>query len=202
MKDIQGQITPTERELLKTLPGVFNALSVIEIGALWGGSTSAFANGMDEGEIFCIDPFCFYRYLDESPGQLQRFLDNTKGWQAEKPLLRVTPLIGTVTTTAIRYFLEERISNPFDLAFIDGAHDASSALIDLACIVPVIKFGGCVALHDHNTNYGIQFATSVYEKAGLIVAQPNMGVDSIALFQRTDKLWDDKIGTFVRGHFQ
>lgn len=187
-----------ERELLFALPSRFSAKAVLEIGSFVGGSTSALAQGMTAGEIFCIDPFCFYRSVDDQPYQLQRWLENTRNWQDEKPGLRVTPLVGSVTSPPIRYFLEDRILS-FDAAFVDGAHDASSTIVDLACILPSMKTGSAIAMHDHLSKYGVPFACSLFEETGFISKDYQAG--SIQVYQRTKKPWDDKLGVSVRGYF-
>ena len=198
MNDVHAMLTSAERSLLRDLPASYGAKSVIEVGSFVGGSASAFAQGMDDGEIVCVDTFCFYRTIEDQPYQLQRWMDNTSEWQKEKPGLRVIPLVGSVTTPAIRYLLEDRVRS-FDLAFVDGAHDASSAIIDLACVLPALKSGGILAMHDHSERYGIPFACSIFQHTGFI--EPVKSVDSIVVFRRTEKQWDQNVGTFVRGHF-
>jgi predicted O-methyltransferase YrrM len=198
MNDVRAMLSPQERDLLRSLPEKFQAESILEIGVFVGGSTSYFAQGMDAGEIVCVDTFCFYRTIEDQPYQLQRWIENTNGWQKEKPNIRTIPLVGSVTTPAIRYFLEDRVCS-FDIAFIDGAHDATSVLVDLSCILPAVRRGGGVVVHDHTEEYGVPFACSIFESAGLI--EPVSKTDSVVVYHRTDKPWDDHVGAFVRGHF-
>lgn len=76
---------------------------------------------------------------------------------------RVRCLVGTLETTAP---VAESLG-PFDLVFIDGAHDRESVESDIARARELLAPGGVIALHD----YGSPFDPGVAEAADALTAE-------------------------------
>lgn len=134
--DVPGWLGPSEGEALADLA---RDRTVLEIGSFLGRSTAALAS--TARRVWAVDWHFKDRCTasvdvqDTLPG-LRRNL--TDCGLADKVII----LCGLVDD------VQEHLVGPFDLVFIDGAHDAKSVARDAALARRVVAPGGVVAFHD------------------------------------------------------
>jgi len=111
---------------------------VLEFGSQYGRSTIAlarFARSVHSVDWHRGDAFC------AGGESLQPLLDNLgKAGVEDRVAIHVSGF--TVSASAFK-------PEYFGFAFIDGAHDAASAYLDLSTAWPLVQIGGRIALHDY-----------------------------------------------------
>lgn len=141
--DIPGWMHPAEG---KTLAGLCRGKRVLEIGSYCGLSTVCI--GRTAESVTCVDYFdgrATPEPRDTRPafdGNIQRY-----GIADKVTVLHPDDLIGA-----------EEFLGPFDVAFIDGAHDYESVEADVQKCLPLLARDGLLAFHDfkHPCHGGIE----------------------------------------------
>jgi predicted O-methyltransferase YrrM len=158
-KDIDGWLNPAEGQVLASLAAGW---TVLELGSYKGRSTvcmAASARLVVAVDWHNGDSACGHE--DTAPDFLRNLTDH--GVRDH-----VVPIIGRIEQAAP--FL---VSSAFELAFVDGAHDAesteSATRLALRCVAP----GGVIAWHDWNYS-------SVREAVAACGLKPNSFRDSLA----------------------
>lgn len=127
---------------------------ILEIGTWMGKSACIFAGACletsPEARVWCIDPFLMLgsdaqaRYHKQlvrgAGGTFYQFIDNAQrlGFYDQ-----VIPL-ATVSEVALQRVPDESLR----LAFVDGRHDYQGVSTDTRLVLPKLRVGGILALHD------------------------------------------------------
>jgi SAM-dependent methyltransferase len=136
-RDVPGWLTTTEGEALSRLA---RGRRVLEVGSYLGLSTICLARTAES--VVSIDPHdgrgtaCPGDTYDAFIGNLRRH------GVAE----RVRAIRGTTRTVD-----PAEVGGPFDLVFIDGAHDRESVACDIALSLRWLAPGGLLAFHDYRS---------------------------------------------------
>ncbi len=144
---VGGFLFPREGPLLYELARACSGRGVIvEIGSWKGKSTIWLASGARAGarvRVYAVDPHTGSPELREQYGdgiwtlpEFERNLERAGVGEL------VSPIVSTSEDAAAEF------SQPIELLFIDGAHDAASVRRDLEAWTPRVVEGGVVALHD------------------------------------------------------
>jgi predicted O-methyltransferase YrrM len=138
---IEGWLTPAQgRALFEAAGRVEKGQAVVEIGSHRGKSTVLLAAGLPDGvTLTAVDPFDDPRW-GGGPESLEVFLSNLdRAGVAE----RVTLHRGLSADAATDWS-----GPPVGLAWIDGAHDRTSVLVDIDGWDAHLADGGTMLLHD------------------------------------------------------
>lgn len=145
-----GQMSDVEYKTLYELASIPINGYCIEIGALYGKSTSVLAlasKTISIGKVISID-------IDFDLNRLRYFkanLDEFNLWDYVIPVLsnsaQVSKILGNVKAR---------------LLFIDGGHDYDTVSNDLRLYAPLVVIGGCLVFHDYNREYDVNFAVDEY----------------------------------------
>jgi predicted O-methyltransferase YrrM len=154
-KSIPGYISYLDSMVLHHLVKPYNNEHCIgvELGSLHGKSSFTLATTIDQGKLYCIDPWEDFDTYDEryspfvnqienlpKPGMknsLDFFLENTKVCNNIIPLKGRSP------------DLCKEWSTPIDFIFIDAEHTNPSDRINIDFWLPKIKPGGKLIGHDY-----------------------------------------------------
>jgi predicted O-methyltransferase YrrM len=139
--DVDGWLTPAQGRVLFEAAGrVPVGQAVVEVGSHRGKSTILLAAGLRDGvTLTAIDPFDDPRW-GGGPDSLAVFESNlARAGVADRVTLE-RGLSGDVAATWT--------GPPVGLAWIDGAHDEGSVLVDLDGWDPHLADGGALLLHD------------------------------------------------------
>jgi predicted O-methyltransferase YrrM len=139
--DVEGWLTPAQGRLLFDAAGeVPVGQGVVEVGSHRGKSTILLAAGLRDGvTLTAIDPFDDPRW-GGGPESLAVFTENLdRAGLAD----RVTLFRGLSGDAARSWD-----GPPVGLAWIDGAHDLASVLIDIDGWDPRLAEGGTLLVHD------------------------------------------------------
>ena len=135
VRNVAGFLRDDEAELLFSLAK--NKKVIVEIGSFQGKSTICLALGT-KGKVYAIDPHTGSKEHGQV-NTLSQFKENIfKAGMAKK----IIPLV-MVSRLAVN-----KINQPIDLLFIDGAHDYKSVKQDFDDWFPKVVNGGTVAFHD------------------------------------------------------
>lgn len=130
--DVPAHLTWPERVALYALVLGIRPHRVLEIGTLYGGSACVISQAMDDadrGALWCIDP-----NPQVSPDIWSRIQHRAKMFKAKSP-------------EGLRDIYSDAKA-PFDLAFIDGDHEQAGLCKDIAGVLPILRPGGLMILHD------------------------------------------------------
>jgi hypothetical protein len=136
-QDVAGWLTFAEGRALYDLAA---GKDVLEIGSYCGRSTVCLAQSAKT--VVAVDPFDG-RGTPDPRGTRDDFLANVRRYG-------VADKIGVVVTAD----RAEIPDTPFDLVFIDGAHDRPSVEADVAAALDRLAPGGLLAFHDYRTYPG------------------------------------------------
>lgn len=137
--DVQGWLLPVEGRKLADLA---RDKRVLEIGSYRGLSTICMAQ--TARSVTCIDPFTGEGTSE--PGEtFADFKSNLKRYGVAG---KVTAYRATTAEVA------RSIDGPFDLVFIDGAHDFASISTDVAAAEHLLTPGGLMVFHDYRKTLG------------------------------------------------
>lgn len=141
----------------------------LEIGSWVGRSTVALASTAEV--VVAVDHHDGPPY-DGEGSTLQRFLANL----AAREIRNVIPILAD---SALALPLLGRV---FDVAFIDGAHDAVSCMVDGKAAWNVVKPGGWLVFHDYENHSGV--AGAVNELCRQWGVEHERRAESLALIRR------------------
>lgn len=134
---------------------------VVEIGVAEGGTTSVIANALNilggETEFFSVDLnerlFCNTEYETGYQYQeLKQYMDFSNKGMKHKFMLGKT-IAGQI----------EKIGTNIDMVIIDTTHRLPGEILDFLCVLPYMRKGGIIILHDVNLNYFKTFSDDPYE---------------------------------------
>lgn len=163
----EGWLSLAEAEVLREMA---RGKTVLEIGSWLGRSTAALASVARL--VVAVDHHHGPPY-DGEGSTLGRFLKNLE----QREIKNVLPFLADSAVAL-------PVLGPcFDLAFIDGAHDAVSAMIDGKAAWRVVVPGGWLAFHDYGNHAGVSGA--VDELCRFWGVRHQARADSLALIQRT-----------------
>jgi predicted O-methyltransferase YrrM len=118
--------------------------SLLEIGSFEGRSAVWFLENVlthPDSRITCIDTFGgSVEHSDLDLSELEQRFDHNMEPHAEK----VTKIKG-----ASRRTLRDLPFHSFDIAYVDGSHEAADVLADVVLVWDLVKHGGVVALDDY-----------------------------------------------------
>lgn len=132
--DVEGWLTMTEAKALTRLA---NGKRVLEIGSYCGKSTICMSQAAES--VVAVDPHDG-RATDKPRSTLFEMLGNLAKYQVSNV---------TVEKTTSADWIATYQGEPFDLVFIDGAHDYDSVRFDQYVALKVVKPGGVIAFHDY-----------------------------------------------------
>jgi predicted O-methyltransferase YrrM len=136
--DVEGWLLPEEGRALADLA---RGKRVLEVGSYCGRSTVCIAQTADH--VVSVDPHDG-RGTPRPKGTFDSLRDNLDRYG----LRNVKTLVGTMTDGTADFLV------PFDLIFIDGAHDADSVRADIKASLPLLNDGGLLAFHDYRNRPG------------------------------------------------
>jgi len=142
-KNVPGWLAEVEGRALGRLAA---GKKVLEIGAFCGKSTICMAQTAEQ--VVAVDTF-------EGTATLEQGVDT---FTAFKTFIGLAGLADKVI--AVRGLSKDVVPNigmefePFDLAFIDGAHDYEAVATDIRLASEVLKPGGLIAFHDYRLKPG------------------------------------------------
>lgn len=134
MPNVTGWLRPEEGAALERLA---RGKRVLEIGSYFGLSTVCMARVAES--LTSVDPHDG-RGTAEPGNTLPKFRENLAAYGLTE---KVNVIVGTSTTA--------ELTGPFDLVFIDGAHDAESVRADVIVALGVLAPGGVIAFHDYRS---------------------------------------------------
>jgi hypothetical protein len=124
----------------KALAALARGRRVLEVGSMLGLSTVCMAREADR--VVSVDTRDGRGTVYAGTNTLTSFLVNvTRHGVAD----RVVALVGTLAE------VDAAAHGPYDLAFIDGAHDRASVEADVARAVELLAPGGLLAFHDYRS---------------------------------------------------
>lgn len=137
----------------RILPYIKARDRILEVGSFEGQSACWFLEHLlsDRGELYCIDTWRgspeLVEVFDPSilANSFETFKENIK--LAKRAHQRVEILRGTSISGLAHLLMEQQ--GTFDLIFVDGAHDAASALTDCCMAWPLLKSGGVLVCDDY-----------------------------------------------------
>lgn len=181
-REVRGYLLESEAKLLAELAC---EKRVLEIGSFCGRSTISMAQVAQE--VVAVD----HHKGDADVGQtdtLKEFTENLTAYGvASKVKVHVKKFADVCRDLPEKYF---------DLAFVDGAHDAESAAHDTREARRLVRNGGIVAVHDWDVPGVRQGVSTVFDKASKIEGRIALfhvgGVNvEIAIPSRDGRIDDD-----------
>lgn len=145
--DLPGWVFPDDvdgwlsREEGRALARLAKGKRVLEIGSYCGRSTICLAQ--TAGRVVAVDP----HDGRGTPAPRATYLEFQANLARRGVADRVTTRVGTLDNPYLAAHLG--ILGPFDLIFVDGAHDAESVRDDIARSLPLLAPGGLLAFHDY-----------------------------------------------------
>jgi SAM-dependent methyltransferase len=139
-EDVDGWLTPSEG---KALADLAKGKHVLEVGSYCGRSTICLARTADH--VTAVDPFDG-RTTPRPKPTYETFRENVGRYQVGH---KVRAFRGTFD----EFCRDDRIL-PFDLIFIDGAHDYDSVKNDIRHALRLLAPGGLLAFHDFREHDG------------------------------------------------
>lgn len=136
--EVRGWLTQTEGECLADLA---RGKDVLEVGSYCGRSTICMAQVANR--IECVDPFDARSVASEPADTLTEFSGNVARYGLRE---KVKVHCGV--------FADVSPAGPFDLVFIDGAHDEASVAHDVKRAMTLLRRGGLLAFHDYRKSPG------------------------------------------------
>jgi predicted O-methyltransferase YrrM len=140
------KITSMNRNNLVEVMNLMGLKKGAEVGVQRGLFSEKLCQGIEDCELFCIDPWIrggddFYRTTEE----------------------RLAPynatLIRALSVDGVRQFAEKSL----DFVFIDGAHDFDNVMLDLVLWSRRVRKGGIIAGHDYDEAHkGLVLAVDTY----------------------------------------
>lgn len=148
----------------KVRDSVGGLLNIMEIGTFVGGSASILAP--HSYRLLCVDTWAGSGKPDDEMAKLyaendpfETFLRNIESWY-RKPEIHER----TLNPDSLPHYLESRVqARPFDLIFIDGAHDLDSVKADLRIAQAHIAPHGIICGHDFTAFRGVTEAVIDFE---------------------------------------
>lgn len=137
-EDVQGWLTETEGRALARLA---RDRRVLEIGSFCGRSTICMAQTAKQ--VVAVDPFDGRDTPKPGDTWDQFTLNLTRYGVADK----VRPVVSTTADLSVS-------DGPFDVAFIDGAHDYESVKLDAQIAMGLLAGDGLLAFHDYREEPG------------------------------------------------
>lgn len=151
MKDSYCEMHPNEHGVLCGLIRKFLPKKIVEVGVAGGGTTAVIMKCLDlldnDAKMFSVDlsKMC-YRKKDKTSGyQLEEVRDSLSNYSNH------TFLLGKILPYVI-----ENIGGEIDFVVLDTLHSLPGELLDFLCILPFLKDGAIVVLHDTILNLGGQ----------------------------------------------
>lgn len=163
--DVSGWLTPLEGAKLAELAA---GKRVLEIGSYCGRSTICLAQ--TAASVTCVDPFDG-RATPEPKDTHGEFWKNVERYGVMEKVF----VCRATTETA-------RITDKFDLVFIDGDHEYEAVKLDIAFAVEHLNEGGKVAFHDYRSPVDPGVTRAVDEWAGRGAASEEV-VQTVAVVQ-------------------
>jgi predicted O-methyltransferase YrrM len=167
-EDVRGWLSRVEAESLHDLAA---NRRVLEIGSFCGLSTIVLAQSA--AEVHAVDPFnCTGLPSGEGQNSEQEFRANLGRYQ----LL----LAKVIVHVGLSADVLPGLSPPFDLVFIDGAHDELNLWRDLAMTLPLLHADSWLAFHDygHDLYADVQRVVDAWRGARVF-----RRIDSLAIVQ-------------------
>ena len=156
---IDGWLFEGEHACLWELASESNVGDIVEIGSWMGKSACIFAGAcIDQApntRVFCVDPFtmlgspsqeAYHKRITKGDGTFYQFAHNAGVLGFYK---QIVPL-ATTSDLAL-----PAIPDGCRLAFVDARHDYEGVSTDTKLIIPKIKPGGLLALHDAGVYQGV-----------------------------------------------
>jgi hypothetical protein len=140
--DVDGWLSYDEGLALSKLA---NGKDVLEIGSYCGRSTICMAQTANR--VVAVDPFDGRGTPRMNHSTLESFKNNIERYG-------VAGKVDTLVGTADEALTEFDHYVPFDLVFIDGAHDADSVRNDISHARRLLKPDGLLAFHDYRVHPG------------------------------------------------
>ena len=139
----------------------FAPCKVVEIGVAEGGTTAVIANALSmmggKRRLISVDLnerlFCNTQYqTGYQYEELKQHIDFSHG-QVEHQFLLGKTIAGQI----------QQIGGEIDMAVIDTTHRLPGELLDFLCLLPYMRTGGVILLHDVNLNYFKTFSSDPCE---------------------------------------
>lgn len=149
MEEGYCEMTLPEQGFLCGLIRNFLPKKVVEIGVAGGGTTSVVMNCLNllksNAKMFSIDlnEECYRRYGKKSGYQLEEVKEDLSNYENH------TFLLGQTLPHVI-----EKIGGDIDFVILDTVHVLPGEILDFLCILPYLKDGAVVVLHDVTLNLG------------------------------------------------
>lgn len=134
-EDVEGWLSPQEGYALARLA---HGKKVLEIGSYCGRSTICLAQHAEK--VTSVDPFDG-RATTKPQETLGAFIEN---------LVRYGLIHKVDARKGCAAMVVPGLEGPFDLAFIDGAHDFKNVMTDAALATEKLTSDGLLAFHDYN----------------------------------------------------
>lgn len=135
LKDIPGLVTERELHAIFDTVSYLKPAMAVEIGSLFGLSTSYIAEAMDgQGKLVCVEPFVV-QGSDTEPYFKKNIL----------PKYPIIELMQMDSSKAAHEFFKI-----IDFLFIDGDHQDDGIQRDCKFWLPKVRKGGMVCFHDWN----------------------------------------------------
>jgi predicted O-methyltransferase YrrM len=152
-ENVPGRLKPEEGRLLREL--VVDRV-VLEIGSLFGRSTICMAQVASH--VHAIDP--------HRPGNTD-FCDEFRGRDSLAELRQNLRAAGVESRVSLYLCTVANLPIPKErwchLAFIDGAHNMKSVILDLRYAACCLRPGGVIACHDHTVGHpGVMEAVQMF----------------------------------------
>jgi len=149
---------PRRWDFLASLMTGMSLKSFVEVGCKEGRTTGHILANVPESTVFAIDPWepvenSTEDYKDWNYTKIEKeFWDNVGEHKKRVRMLR------HLSVDAAR---ELKPWAPFDLVFIDAAHDYPNVMADIDVWWPLVKVGGVLAGHDFNHKWpGVERAVA------------------------------------------
>lgn len=183
--DVEGWLTDDQvAELHRAGRAVPPGGRIVEIGSFRGRSTIVLASAAPPGvDVFAIDP---HAGNDRGPQELEGFAEQAAAdHEAFRRNLESAGVAGRVTH--LREYSDrahQRLPDPIDVLFVDGAHRFAPALADLRDWGDRVAPGGRMLVHDAFSSVGVTSAILVHLLASATWRYEGR-IGSLARYRRT-----------------